>query len=210
MKPENYWGPLAYIEKYNLDIKGIIHVGAHFGGEVEHYMAHGIRDIVFFEPLEFNYEKLQDNIRNLSANIITHKIALGNKTEEVFINVSSNNGASSSVLNPKLHLEIHPEVEFVGKEKVQMKTLDSYSYQKYNTLIVDVQGYELEVFKGSEQTLNYIDYVYCEINRDEVYENNAKISDLDQYLSKYNFHRVETVWWCGDGIWGDSLYVKNL
>ena len=35
---------------------------------------------------------------------------------------------------------------------------------------MDVQGYELEVLKGATKTLEQVDYVYCEVNRDEVYE----------------------------------------
>ena len=45
------------------------------------------------------------------------------------------------------------------------------------------------------------------MNRAEVYENNAFVGDLDDYLSQYNMTRVETNW-AGE-IWGDALYVRN-
>jgi FkbM family methyltransferase len=207
MKPENYWGPLSYIDKYNLKIRGIIHVGAHFAGEVEHYMAHNIKNIVFFEPLKDNFSKLLENVDGLDGNIITHNVALGNTNGKIKINLSTNNKASSSVLKPKLHLNLHPEVEFHGQEEVDIKKLDDYSYTNYNMLVVDVQGYEFEVLKGSWRTLSYVDYIFTEVNQDEVYENNANILELDSYLSRWNFIRVETTW--EGGIWGDALYIKN-
>lgn len=207
MKPENYWGPLAYIDKYNLKINGIIHVGAHFGGEVEHYMVHNLKNIVFFEPIKDNFIKLLENVSGLDANIITHNIALGNINGKIKINVSTNNKASSSILKPKLHLDISPSVTFDEEEEVYIKKLNDYSYTDYNMLVVDVQGYELEVFKGSWKTLSYIDYIFTEVNQDEVYENNVHISELDSYLSRWNFKRVETTW--EGGIWGDALYIKN-
>ena len=207
MKPENYWGPLAYIDKYNLKIHGIIHIGAHFAGEVEHYMVHNLRNIVFFEPLEDNFIKLLENISGLDANISAHQVALGNQNGKVSINISTNNKASSSILKPKLHLDLYPEVEFYEQEEVEMKKLDDYSYTNYNMLVIDVQGYEFEVLKGSSLTLDHIDYIFTEVNHDEVYENNANINDLDSFLSCWNFKRVETTW--EGGVWGDALYIKN-
>jgi hypothetical protein len=84
--------------------------------------------------------------------------------------------------------------------------LDDFGYTEYNFINMDVQGYELEVLKGAENTLKYIDYVYCEVNRDEVYENNAYIEQIDDFLGKYNMKRVETDW--SGNIWGDAFYVK--
>ena len=36
--------------KYNMDIKGIIHIGAHYGEEIVDYIDEGIQNIVVFEP----------------------------------------------------------------------------------------------------------------------------------------------------------------
>ena len=72
---------------------------------------------------------------------------------------------------------------------------------------MDVQGYELEVLKGGIKTLENIDYVYCEVNRDEVYENNALIQEIDEFLSSYDLVRVETDWM--GGTWGDAFYINQ-
>ena len=77
----------------------------------------------------------------------------------------------------------------------------------YNFINIDVQGYELEVFKGGKDTLNNIDYITTEVNRDEVYKDCAKIEELDTYLGDYGFQRVETTW--DGGTWGDAFYIKN-
>ena len=43
--------PLNYlIKKYNLDISGISHIGAHVGQEVEIYKENNIDKIYLFEP----------------------------------------------------------------------------------------------------------------------------------------------------------------
>jgi hypothetical protein len=95
---------------------------------------------------------------------------------------------------------------FDEKETVEVNLLDNYETDNCNFLNMDVQGYELEVLKGGIKTLENIDYVYCEVNRDEVYENNAYIEDIDKFLSDLNFERV-VVEWTGE-TWGDALYIK--
>jgi hypothetical protein len=123
--------------------------------------------------------------------------------------LSDNGLLSSSVLKPKVHLQLHPSVGFPTTEEVEMMRLDSFSNetQNFNFINMDVQGYELEVLRGGAETLKHIDYVYCEVNRDELYEGNAFVEDLDKFLSDYNMERVETDW--AGTLWGDALYVRK-
>lgn len=194
-------------KKYNMNINGIIHVGGHFGEEILEYVQNQIQNIIIFEPSESNFKVLEENVRQLNANISGYQVALGSTEGIMEMYVSSNNGLSSSLLKPKKHLTQYSDITFNRKESVEVKTLDSYSFSGYNFINMDVQGYELEVLKGGSETLKYVDYVYCEVNRDEVYENNAYIEEIDEFLSSYNMERVE-VSWQGD-TWGDALYIKN-
>ena len=194
--------------KYNLNVSGIIHIGGHYGGEIGIYKSHNVNDIVLFEPLTSNFSVLNNVVKNTKGNIVAHQVALGNDNRKVTMNISSNEAQSSSILTPKVHLTAHPEVTFTGTEEVEMKKLDDYNYQNYNMIVIDVQGYELEVFKGATKTLNNIDYIYCEVNRDEVYEGNAQVEEIDEFLSTYGFKRVETQWYYTE-VWGDALYMKD-
>jgi FkbM family methyltransferase len=197
------------VKKYNMNISGIIHIGAHQGWEVNEYIENGFQDIILFEPLSENFRILEENFKNVNANISAHQVALGNEEKNTTMYLSDNGLLSSSVLKPKVHLQLHPTVGFPTTEEVEMMRLDSFSgeTQKFNFINMDVQGYELEVLKGGTETLKHIDYVYCEVNRDELYEGNAFIEDLDEFLSGYNMERVETDW--AGTLWGDALYIKK-
>ena len=195
-------------EKYNLNVSGLLHIGGHYGGELQKYKSHNIDNIVLFEPLSSNFSVLSEAVKNIGGNVVAHQVALGNDNRKVTMNISSNEAQSSSILTPKVHLTAHPEVSFSGTEEVEMKKLDDYDYKNYNMIVVDVQGYELEVLKGASQTLNNIDYIYCEVNRDEVYEGNARVEEIDEFLSTYGFKRVETQWYYTE-VWGDALYMKE-
>lgn len=193
--------------KYDMNIKGIIHVGAHYGEEVIDYVNSGVNEIVLFEPLENNFNVLSERMKNIDANIKMHKIALGSEISTATMYVSDNEAQSSSILLPNVHLTHHPNVSFPDMEEVNVDILDNFNCKNCNYLHIDVQGYELEVLKGSTKTLNHVDYVYCEVNRDEVYEGNAFVEEIDEFLKQYSMERVETDWM--GQIWGDALYIKK-
>jgi FkbM family methyltransferase len=194
-------------KKYSMNIKGIIHVGAHYGEEIGEYVNNGIQEIILFEPLSECFDILQRKIFDLNANIEGYQVALGSSPGIAEMYISDNQMQSSSILKPKVHLTHHPHVKFNGTEEVEVDMLDNFDTKDYNFLNMDVQGYELEVLKGGTETLKHVDYVYCEVNRDELYEGNAYIQDIDDFLSKYDMIRVETNWE-GD-LWGDALYIKK-
>jgi hypothetical protein len=88
-----------------------------------------------------------------------------------------------------------------------VRTLDSFRISGCNVLMMDVQGYELEVLKGARETLGSIDHVFTEINRAELYEGCPMAEDLDLFLAGFGFFRAETDW--AGGTWGDAYYRKT-
>ena len=47
------------IQKYDMRISGVLHVGAHFGEEYLSYIDNGISRVVFIEPLQENFQVLE-------------------------------------------------------------------------------------------------------------------------------------------------------
>jgi hypothetical protein len=195
-------------EKYKLKYKGVIHIGAHYGTENTDYNELNIKNKLFFEPVQSTFKILSDNIKDNS--ILVNK-AVGNENKKITMNIeTANGGQSSSILNPKLHLQQYPNITFPHKEEVDMVRLDDYITNKedYNFLAIDVQGYELEVLKGAEKLLNNIDCIITELNLAELYEGCAMASHIVAFLEPYNFKLVETSW--DNGGWGDGFFVKKV
>lgn len=195
-------------KKYNMKISGVLHIGAHYGEENSVYDDLKIQNRIFFEPLKSNFKVLENNLQNVNCGLFN--MALGNENKKTTMNVeTANNSQSSSILKPALHLTQYPHIKFENTEEVEMKRLDDLNIDltNFNFINIDVQGYELEVFKGAAKTLNNISYIISEINKDEVYENCARVEELKDFLSPYGFKLVEETW---DGIiWGDGLFIKN-
>jgi FkbM family methyltransferase len=191
--------------KHKIVVRGVIHVGAHEGQEVNDYHRFGVKNIVLIEPASVQYKKLFDKFSRV-AGVRLFNVACGALEGEATMYVETfNTGQSNSLLKPKDHLKHYPEIKFTGTETVPVKPLRKLEIDptQYNLLNIDVQGYELEVLRGAD--LTHIDAIYTEVNRAEVYEGCAMVDDLDKFLAPA-FTRVDTVW-TGQG-WGDAIYKR--
>jgi FkbM family methyltransferase len=197
---------IKLIDTHNLKINGVIHIGGHHGEEHPTYKKSNIDHIIYFEPLKHNFDVLKE-ITNNEATYIMEALGSTVEEKEMFVEFA-NKSQSSSLLEPKKHLEQYPWITFDHKIKVKVNLLDNFNLGKeFNFINMDVQGYELEVLKGSKKTLEKIDYIMTEVNRDEVYKECAMVDELDSFLKDYNFERVVTSW--DGGTWGDAFYIKK-
>lgn len=202
---------LEQIVKSGFTVTGALHIGAHFGQEVSHYRKLNVPSILF-EPHPSSFEILTNHFSNDSDVILVNK-ALGREQTKVILHCeTANQGQSSSILKPKKHINHYPHIKFQSTVEVEQITLDSYmsniiNSEKYNFINMDVQGYELEVLKGSTKTLEKIDHIMTEVNWDELYEGCAHISDLDRFLEMYGFKRLYLA--PTEHGWGDAFYSKR-
>lgn len=194
------------ITKYDMKITGVIHAGGHYGEEYEYYKTAGIKQIHFFEPCKDSFQVMRSRLNDTEC--FLYSVGLGAKNKSEILNREYHNqGHSNSILTPAKHLEYYPDIVFKGREQIELRTLDSFNITNCNLLVMDVQGYELEVLKGAHETLKHIDYIYTEVNSEELYENCAMVEELDNYLM--DFKRVETKWAKRTTAWGDAFYISN-
>jgi FkbM family methyltransferase len=195
------------VKDFNLHIRGVLHVGAHYGEECADYINQGIMDMILFEPIKSNFKEL---IHRMPVGAKAVNIALGNETGTSRMYVeTANNGQSCSLLEPKLHLEQYPDIKFCIEETVAIEKLDNIEFDRmlFNMINIDVQGFELEVFKGAVKTLPFVDIIYTEVNFNEVYKGCCLVDELDRFLGEFGFKRTLTD--DSPKSWGDALYLKQ-
>ena len=195
-------------KKFSNKIHSIAHVGAHLGQEVEIYLQAKPDNLYLFEPQKNIFDKLNEKVQD-KKNVFAFNFGLGADTSKKILHkATENNGASSSLLEPKLHLELHTNIKFEKNEEVDVKRFDELIINDVNFLVLDVQGFELEVLKGFGEKIKSIDFLFTEINKNFVYKNNVLIDELDQYLKNIGLVRFSTFW---DPYlpYGDAFYINK-
>jgi FkbM family methyltransferase len=199
------------VTKYKMNIRGVLHIGAHACEELNLYNKLGVfNDRIIW--VEAN-PRLCQNIIEANKNIIVKNFIccdtdIGYSTLHI-----ANYGPSSSILELETHLKHHPSVQYVHDITVINKTIDTmYSQDNIphnfaNFLNIDIQGAELLALKGMKKVINNYDYICLEVNKEHLYKDCALVDEIDSFLKTFNFSRVETVW--TEYNWGDALYVKD-
>lgn len=199
------------IRIYNINVSGILHVGAHECEELKDYLNGGVasNNIYWIE----GQEVLVNNMKNKGISNIYHALIDIEDDKEVTFNIS-NNGQSSSILEFGSHSIHHPQVHYVSSHKQKTIRLDTLieknniPMDRLNFLNLDIQGVELRALKSMEKYLGNVKYIYTEVNTEEVYKECDTIDAIDNYLQQFGFERCDARIYQQFG-WGDAFYIKK-
>ncbi len=204
-------------DKFNIKINGILHIGAHTCEELSDYLKVGVTNdnIYWVEALE----KIVTNNKQQIPNINIYQAVISDvDDEEITFNITKNehtgDSQSSSILDFGTHEKHHPQVKVIDKIKLKTSRMDTVikknniNMKNVNFVNLDIQGVELKALKSMESYLHSIDYIYTEVNTEEVYKNCDKMQDITDYLSIFNFKLADARIYKQFG-WGDAFYIKD-
>lgn len=189
--------------------KGIIHIGARHAEELKYYQELGVNDVLWIEADPTAEQPLVQAVSKHPGSRVAI-FAAADSEGTIQLHITSNSGHSSSILEPNLQ-RYYPDISETGQVTVEKHKLDNYltlqDKEKYNTIVIDVQGAELIALRGAIDTLKHIDVVIAEINYAELYKGSVLIRELDAFLQKQGFTRVDTI--SGGYYTGDAMYIKE-
>jgi len=139
----------------DLKVQWIMDVGANIG-EVAFAGLKSFPNskIICFEPVKNTFAELERKLSPFSGRVFLNNFALGEKKEELEINITSFHGANSICRQSELHKQLNPHVRERAAEKIVVMKLDDISPQlptsKIDVLKIDVEGYEKNVLLGGE------------------------------------------------------------
>lgn len=198
--------------RLTVPVRGVLHLGAHECEERDWYHRQwGLSDeqIVWIEANPEKVSLIQK--RHPEVHVISACVLDQDHRQVSFM--ITNNGQSSSVLEFGTHQADYPGIVETKRITLPSKTiktlyqehnLDPKAYNFYN---LDIQGVELAALKGAEDLLNHVDYIYTEINIQEVYKGGTLLHDLDEYLQGRGFQRSQTK--MTPYGWGDAFYTRR-
>jgi FkbM family methyltransferase len=191
----------------NIHPTGVVHVGAHLAEERAEYIQNHWGNTFWIDAIAQNVEFVRKYISG-SGDLCVQALVWSESGIDLGFNISSNS-QSSSIYDFGSHSSNYPEI--IMQEKIRLKThrLDEIIPTNFvfDFINLDIQGAELQALKGLGEQINRVNFIYTEVNKEEVYKDCAVISQIDEYLFDSGFIRV-AVFWTNEG-WGDAFYLRR-
>jgi FkbM family methyltransferase len=172
--------------------KGVIHVGAHEAQEEQDYS--GIKQL-YIEPIP----ELAKLLKNRGLTVIECAISNYTGTSDFYI---TDFDQGSSLLLPLEH-------SIQKKITVSVDTLENLvpDSSPYNCIVIDVQGAELDVLKGTK--VEKFDLIICETNSRERYSGSPVHDDIVSYMKDNGFRLSKIFSHSEDNVIKDCVFVKS-
>jgi FkbM family methyltransferase len=197
------------MQQFKMNVTGILHIGAHECEELKAYNSKGVNNVYWVEAMQEKVDLMKSRgVQNIYQAVIDEE-----DNKEVIFNIT-NNGQSSSILEFGSHEKNHPQVHVIKQEPMITTRMDTLiekhniPMETINFINLDIQGVELRALKSMEKHLNTVDYIYTEVNTEEVYKGCDLMTNIDEYLLKFDFVRVNQNIYKQFG-WGDAIYIRK-
>lgn len=209
-------GHFIWLQKFG--IKTIIDIGANEGQFIDKISKILPEENIFsFEPLQGSFKRLEERASG-KKNITIFNFALGDEEKETIINRNEYSPSSSLLELTQLHKNAFPITEKVREEKIFVKVLDrivkDLKLKKKVMMKIDVQGYEIHVLRGAENTIKEVDIILIETSFYELYKNQPLFKDIYNFLSDRGFNyygSLEQLYDERDGkiLQADSVFIRS-
>jgi FkbM family methyltransferase len=174
--------------------------------------------VMAFEPRQDNCTEASVNVGlyGMIGQVTILKYALGDRDQKgvtfyqsfgqaEWVKNNDTGNKSSSLLPPKEHLKEHLWCKF-KESKCDMVTLDSFHFKPFDFIHIDVQGAELQVFKGAEEALKSVRAIWCEVSNVELYQGQPMKGEVETFLECRGFRKTKDT--CGNKKFGDCFFRR--
>jgi len=202
---------------YKVDV--IFDVGANEGQYAKEVRSIGYKGkIVSFEPQRLAHKLLMKNSRKDDNWVVHPPVALGSKRVIRDMYISKNSVSSSLYKITNVHTDAAESSETMTHETVQINMIDELynNYIDKDSIVmlkIDVQGYELEVLRGSLSFLSRCRLIKLELSTKNLYEHQPLYFEIDKFLRENQYSLVDLVPGFRDKtgilLQYDAVYARN-
>lgn len=172
----------------------ILEVGANIGyyALIETKLAGPSGYLYAIEPAPHNFESLKKNLElNGIRNVDLHMAAFGESRGKAKFYVYDRGNLSSFIKREDMGMK-YEEVE------VEIMTLDDFlRFKKVDFIRMDVEGFEKEILKGSENALsegNRPKYFFIEVHSELLHKKDSSAGDILGFLKDHGYEIRKSFW----------------
>ncbi len=172
--------------------RGVVHVGANSGQEAWVYGMMG-KPVLWFEPLPDQFARLKANTARYANQHCVCRALSDQAGQQVRFYVTDNDGLSSSMFAPEKLQDLWGNIEVSRAIEVDTSTLavelkKVANGERFDALVLDVQGAELKVLQGAGPALKQFRWVLAELSDAVVYQGACSRSEVEAFLAAEGFH----------------------
>lgn len=204
---------------HRLGVDLVLDVGANVGQFTRELRGGGYRGrVISFEPLSEAFATLNRNAGG-DPSWESKNFAIGSDDRQQQINISARDSSSSLMEVTSISVDAHPESRSIASETIEVRRLDSVfddlNASRSNIFLkVDTQGYELEVLKGAERSLERVVMLQLEMSFVPLYKGQPLFQELHHWVEERGFHlgSLESLHWhpqTSDLLWLDGVYHRS-
>lgn len=202
---------------YNIEPKYVVHAGAHDLIESDIYNYYGA-NVYAIECNPFVYQNLIYRLlgRDKQQPIYGCLWSEDGQIKPLYFYRNKTDGAGGLYLPDKM-LDYIPDCPPTGETFNCITTTFDRLARVYHIptdqidfLNVDLQGAELEFFKGAQALLTSpsLQNIWCEVSWDAIYKGGPQLQDITKYLAQYGFKHIITR--VDSPKHGDALYSREI
>lgn len=206
--------PKKYVDNFNY----VIDVGANVGlWSIAIAKLTNAKKIIAFEPVPSAFDQMVKNTKKY-PNIFCINSAVGSTNNDLVINAEFRSGMSSVLtIRDTTRQKYGMDKNETYQVNVPMVALDEElkDIGEISLLKVDVQGYEIEVFKGAENILNNTRILMTEVTYKTHYYGDQQIMDYLNYIQSVTNFRLWVISTpnfdeSGIPLSADAIFIQDL
>jgi FkbM family methyltransferase len=193
---------IRMLHKLKPNARTIIDIGANIGSNTIEY-ATWAKTVHSFEPTPELFNQLNININlnktnidtvrwhddvsmNQIADVHTYQCALGNEVGNVYLKAFTNNKGKNHITNN------NQTILFDDVIPVQVNRLDDYNITDVDIIKIDVEGYELFVLQGAENTImKYKPVIQTELHQGLFKRQGLTIQDIAEWFYQHDYYAID-------------------
>ncbi len=187
---------LVPTDRFMRRISGLIHVGANSGQERDKYRQLGL-DVLWIEADPDVFRRLSENVMEYPRQRAINALVSDVDGAELEFFVANNEGQSSSIFEFSGHTRAWPEVTYVGRRRLVARRLDrlleecQVPLEKYQALVLDVQGAGLRVLEGTTAILPAaFSWIQMPVPDFDAYRGAPTLAEITSFLERQGFEEA--------------------
>ena len=172
---------VQYFEKYAKKGSTVLDIGAHIGIHTLR-LSKVVGDegrVHSFEPQSKIYQELLANLNlNKVGNVRAHFVAVGDQNKRISMNLPGFENEGATGIGE-------------GGNRVELRTIDSFHLNDVSFMKIDVEGFEIPVLKGAEQTIrrNNLPVIIIELWQHNI-EQQQQSKEAVSLLKSYGYRKI--------------------